>query len=81
MYIEMNRRIVGAVPRRRRALPTCVVAGVRGLIPGDGTHVGFRPQVNPSNINVHVGDGESDIEEDDNGHGYDSQGELVEGEA
>ena len=80
MYIEMNRRIVGAVPRRRHALPTCVIAGIRGLIPGDGTHVGFA-LMNPSNINVHVGNGESDDEEKDKGHGYFSQGELAEGEA
>ena len=45
MYKELHDRIPGGEPGVRRALPNCVVAGVRGLMYGDGARRGYA---NPS---------------------------------
>ena len=42
LYSEISARIAGGTRGRRRGLPNCVVAGVRGLVYGDGERTGYR---------------------------------------
>ena len=66
--MELNRRIDGPSHLRgnRRALPACCVAGVRGLIYGDGERVGYHHEINVDNIAVNLHDSDVDDENNEN---------------
>ena len=42
LYQHINKKIAGCKPGQRRVLPNCITAGVRGLIYGDGSRVGYK---------------------------------------
>ena len=65
MYRELNSRLPGSVQGRRRALPNCVVAGVRGLVYGDaGERTGFVNQPDQGSAPEPEGLQESDHDDD-----------------
>ena len=75
LYREINEMIPGSIGRRR-ALPNCVVAGIRGLVYGTGERTGYHNNAsNPSSNPDHDA-------ADDGGNGDDDRGEkdLIFGE-